>query len=92
MTFLDKIKESIESAKTLELKYQSGYTTGTRDWYECPCCGNTVVQYDEKLSMNDVAHDYHCLYRLMMNLDTTIRNDESLGLLLNSIEMSDEDN
>lgn len=73
MSALNKLQEIINSAKYLTLKYQSGYTTGGRDYYECPCCGETVP-YDDNLTMSDVKHESDCLYYLVMKLDKDLNN------------------
>lgn len=101
MRMSDKLKKIIDSAKMIPLMYVSGYTTGTRDWYECPCCGGNVP-YDDKYTMKDVEHDSTCLYNLVLNLENTLSEEWSLendicedwniNQLLNNIKVEDERN
>lgn len=90
MRILDDIQDIISSNKNLRLTYQSGYTTGTRDWLECPCCGSTIP-YDSDYNMKDVTHQSDCLYYLVTKLEKAISND-SVKQLLNNIKVEDESN
>ncbi len=66
------IKKIIDAKNNLRPQYQSGYTTGGRDYYECPTCGATMP-YDDKFTLDDLDHSDDCLYKLVMELENECR-------------------
>lgn len=72
---VDKIEEIIESKNRLRPQYQSGYSTGTRDYYECPTCGSTIP-FEMEYTMDCFTHSSDCMYKLATELEVIYKDFE----------------
>ena len=79
---LEIIDDIIEAKNRLRPHYQSGYTTGGRDYYECPTCGATLNEEDNYI-LDNFNHSSDCMYKLVSELEDfykTMEKEVSRGV------------